>query len=220
MDILEKEFKNLTINKGTGAGGSNTNLYGKKFEDKTNNEENLLNNGFSKVFFDDENNKTNKKNKTKSNKSKFRNFYLIKTFEDKKIIFVKQSNLKKYVKEKYNIELFRFPDEAYIIEYNDDNYDIKILEKKEQHVDGSVETKLWSGPSLKREYELVLGDKFNVDYSFCINSFLQKKLLSEDKKYIILNKILNENNILVFFGDDNDYFNKINNWANHSINNL
>ena len=107
-----------------------------------------------------------------------------------------------------------------IIEYNDDNYDIKILEKKEQHVDGSVETKLWSGPSLKREYELVLGDKFNVYYSFCVNSFLQKKLLSEDKKYIILNKILNENNILVFFGDDNDYFDKINNWANYSINNF
>ncbi len=208
MDILEEEFKNLTINKGTGAGGSNTNFYGKKFEDSTNNEKNLLNDGFSKVYFHNEN------NKSKSNKSKIKNFYLIKTFEDKKIIFVKQTNLKKYVKEKYNIELFRFPDEAYIIEYDNGNCHIKILEKKEQHVDGSVETKLWSGPSLKREYELVLGDKFTVYYSFCVNSFLQKKLLSEDKKYIILNKILNENNILVFFGDDNDYFDKINNWVN------
>ena len=35
-------------NKGTGAGGSNTNLYGKKFEYKTNNESRLLLNGFVK----------------------------------------------------------------------------------------------------------------------------------------------------------------------------
>jgi len=30
--------------------------------------------------------------------------------------------------------------------------EIKIVEKKEQNVEGSVETKLWSSPSLKREY--------------------------------------------------------------------
>lgn len=64
------------------------------------------------------------------------------------------------MKNKYNIELFRYPDEAYLIEYNTGKKVIKILEKKEQKVEGSVETKLWSGSSLKREYELLLGNDF------------------------------------------------------------
>jgi hypothetical protein len=68
------------------------------------------------------------------------------------------------MKNRYNIDLFRCPDEAYIIEYTNGRKVVKILEKKEQHVEGSVETKLWSGPSLKREYELMLGDSFELFY--------------------------------------------------------
>jgi hypothetical protein len=40
------------------------------------------------------------------------------------------------------------------------------------------ETKLWSGPSLKREYEIVLEELFEVEYCFCVSEFLQKKILS------------------------------------------
>lgn len=147
-----------TLNKGTGAGGSNTNYYGKKFEEKTNNQIRLLTDGYIKNSF------TKKPN----------DYYLSKTFEDKTIIFVLQNGFKMYMKNKYNIQLFRCPDEAYIIEYNTGKKVIKILEKKEQNVEGSVETKLWSGPSLKREYELVLGDNFEVYYGFCVSDFLKK----------------------------------------------
>ena len=52
-----------------------------------------------------------------------------------------------------------------------DDYLIKILEKKEQNVEGSVIDKLLSGPSFKREYELVLGSGFEVHYAFCVSSF-------------------------------------------------
>lgn len=38
------------INKGTGAGGSNTNYYGKLFEEKTNNEKRLLGDGYEKTI--------------------------------------------------------------------------------------------------------------------------------------------------------------------------
>jgi hypothetical protein len=118
------------------------------------------------------------------------------------------------MKNKYNIDLFRCPDEAYIIEYNNGKNVIKILEKKEQNVEGSVETKLWSGPSLKREYELILGSKFTVFYGFCVSEFLKKKLVSNEKKYITLNTIFNENNIVVLFGDDENYFETFDNWLN------
>ncbi len=195
------------VNKGTGAGGANTNYYGKKFEDKTNNETRLLSLGYIKINYHSSKN-TNKKNPKND-------YYLSKKFEDKTIVFVLQNGLKTYVKYKYDIELFRCPDEAYIIEYNENpKIIIKILEKKEQNVPGSVETKLWASPSLKREYELVLGDKFKIYYGLCVNSYLENMFLSisTNKKYKILSTILNENDIDVLFGDNEDYFTKIDLW--------
>ncbi len=57
--ILKNENKNRKgkntitgiINRGTGAGGANTNYHGKKFEDKTNNQIRLLNDGYIKNSF-------------------------------------------------------------------------------------------------------------------------------------------------------------------------
>jgi len=91
---------------------------------------------------------------------------------------------------------------------------IKILEKKEQCVEGSVETKLWSSPSLKREYEIILGEEFKIEYSLCLSKFLTNKFKSFDIKFTTLKKILNENNINIFYGDDDDYFIKLNEWIN------
>ena len=199
--IDEKNIEPIFKNKGTGAGGANTNYYGKKFEEKTNNQQRLLEIGYAKNSF------------TKKPKKAY-DYYLSKTFEDKTIVFVLQNGLKMYMKHKYNIDLFRCPDEAYIIEYTSGKKVIKILEKKEQNVEGSVETKLWSGPSLKREYELVLGTEFEVFYGFCVSEFLKNKLISNEKKYTILNTIFNENNIAVLFGDDDNYFEKFDIWVN------
>jgi hypothetical protein len=188
-------------NKGTGAGGANTNYYGKKFEEKTNNEQRLLEMGYIRTSF------------TQKPKKAY-DYYLSKTFDTKTIVFVLQNGLKMYMKTKYNIDMFRCPDEAYIIEYTSGRKVIKILEKKEQNVEGSVETKLWSGPSLKREYELVLGAEFEVFYGFCVSEFLKHKLISNEKKYVTLNTIFNENNIAVLFGDDENYFETFDMWFN------
>ena len=189
----------LTKTKGDGAGGKNTNLYGKKFEELTNNEEQLFVKGYKKTLIT-------------STKSK-NGYYLSKTVADKEITFVIQGGLKLYMEKEYNIKLFRCPDEAYIVKRLNDptRHVLKILEKKEQHVDGSVETKLWSGVALKREYELMCPD-FEICYAFCLSSFLKDKFNSEDKKYKVLNQIFKENNIEVFFGEDADYFEKINEW--------
>jgi hypothetical protein len=203
MNAVE-ENNQVINNKGTGAGGANTNFYGKKFEDKTNNQERLVEIGYVKNSYAKKQKKAN-------------DYYLSKTFEDKTVVFVLQNGLKTYMKYKYNIDMFRCPDEAYIIEYTSGRKVIKILEKKEQNVEGSVETKLWSGPSLKREYELVLDGKFEVYYGFCVSEFLKKKLISNDNKYIILNTIFQENNIDVLFGDDDNYFETIDTWFNNSL---
>jgi hypothetical protein len=204
LNATKENMQLVIINKGTGAGGANTNYYGKKFEEKTNNQQRLLEMRYTKNSF------------TKKPKKAY-DYYLSKTFEDKTIVFVLQNGLKMYMKNKYNIDLFRCPDEGYIIEYTNGRKVIKILEKKEQNVEGSVETKLWSGPSLKREYELVLGAEFEVFYGFCVSDFLKNKLISNEKKYTILNTIFNENNIAVLFGDDENYFETFDTWFNNSL---
>jgi len=118
IDLIDKLLKKENIeelkiiNRGTNAGGSNTNYYGKKFEEKTNNELTLMQNNYIKNNF-------NKKYTC-----------LSKSFQNKTIVFTKQTAFKAYIKFKYNIELFRYPDEAYIIQYNTGKKIIKILEKR------------------------------------------------------------------------------------------
>jgi hypothetical protein len=190
----------ILTNRGAGAGGANTNLHGKRFEEETNNEGRLLEQGFEKILFQ------NKK------VAKY-NYYLQKTSENKTVTFVLQNGLKSYMKEIYKIDdIFRCPDEAYIIDTHDGKCTIKILEKKEQRVEGSVETKLWSAPALKREYEIILGPSFAVEYGFCLSSFLKEKMTSSEKKYLCLNQIFKEQNITVLFGEDETYFDTLDQW--------
>ena len=208
IDKLSKNIKSIDINKdnklkeknkGTNAGGSNTNLHGKKFEKKNCNENRLLNDGFQKKNINYENKKI---------------VYLFKEYEDKQIFFVKQGEFARFMWYKYNIsDIFRYPDEAYIIEYKEGKKIIKILEMKEQRVEGSVETKLWSGPSLKREYEMIIGDNFEIIYAYCISEFLKNKFNSDKKKYKILSSILEEAKIKILCGDDDDYFSHLDNWV-------
>ena len=90
------------INKGTGAGGKNTNLYGKKFEDKTDNTANLLADGFDMCRY---------------SKKKY-DYYLHKKDSTTGInlTHLLQGGLKAYIKRYHGIDLFRHPDEAYIID--------------------------------------------------------------------------------------------------------
>jgi hypothetical protein len=195
---ITKKNDDLIKNKGTGAGGKNTNKNGKSFENITDIETKLIENKYEKKKID---------------KTKY-GYYLYKNIDNNKIIYVSQNGLKLYIKEKFNIELFRNPDEAYIIEKNG-KYIIKILEKKAQNVEGSVETKLWSGPALKREYEIIMGNNFVIEYAFCVSKFLQEKIISDDKKYKVLKQILDESNINIFYGEDCNYFDKIYEWINN-----
>jgi predicted nucleic-acid-binding protein len=47
--------------------------------------------------------------------------------------------------------------------------------------------------------------------------FTKKKFNSDEKKYTVLNTILNENNIDILFGDDGNYFEILDNWINSSL---
>jgi hypothetical protein len=176
---------------------------GKNFELKTNNEVRLEEKGFVRKTMD---------------KTKYGYYYCKLVEEDKEVIYVTQNGMRIFMKREYGKDIFRFPDEAYLIRKVGDGFigkvDVKILEKKSQKCAGSMETKLWSGPSLSREYELMLGSGFRVEYSFCLNHFLGMKLYSgvSGNKYVYLSRILNENGIRVFMGDSDEYFEELDRW--------
>ncbi len=190
-------------NKGIGAGGKETNVKGKEFEELTNNSNNLLKDKYIKKSI---------------NKSKFGHFLNKKIDENVEINFVLQSGLKTYFEHFHKITMFRNPDEAYIIKKGD-TIIVKILEKKEQSVEGSVETKLWAGPSLKREYELILhkhfGEKVKVEYAYTLSKFLQDKMENKTEKFNILKTILEEANIKILYGNNADYLTQLNDWINN-----
>ena len=212
------------MNRGTGAGGANTNLYGCRFENATNNQSRLVRDfGFTVECIG-----TKTKRTATPNLNKPATYCLKRTFSSHTMTFVMQAGLKKYMKHVYGHiprhyevdELFRRPDEAYIVERPSEHRRpiLYILEKKEQNVEGSVETKLWSAPALKREYELVLGEAFDVRYALCVSEFLKQRMAGANTgKYGVLNDILREANITVLFGDDPDYFEMLDAWLDHAM---
>jgi hypothetical protein len=106
----------------------------------------------------------------------------------------------------------RSPDEAYLFE-KDGTFTLKILEKKFQNGPGSVDTKLLAGGGFIQEYEYLLGEKFTVNYAFCISDYLKKNNYeAEDAKSRALRYVLTKNGIAVLFGDDDDYFETLDKW--------
>jgi hypothetical protein len=189
------------INKGTGAGGAKTNYNGLNFEEKTSIENNL-----DKLKY--------VKKEIKINKSKGYYYQYIK--DNINIIYLKKNSFKLYFQKEFNIITYRQPDEAYLIK-NDNKYILKILEKKNQNVEGSVEEKLKTGAFNRREYELMINNteyNFSVVYCFCVSKFLQNKLESDNIKYKNIKKIMEEDKVGLLYGDDDNYIDKLCDWIN------
>jgi hypothetical protein len=180
------------MNRGTGAGGANTNLNGLPFEKKTSNIPHLVEQGFRHVQTD------NTKN----------GFYLTKKFEDdSELVFVTQGGLKKYVKNVFGKHIHRCPDEAYIWKRNG-MYTLYILEKKCQNVPGSVDTKLLAAYGFIKYYERALG--IRTYYGFTLSDFLKNQWCSDTWKEE--RDMFEQDGIPIFFGDDETYFTKLHNW--------
>lgn len=183
----------MAVNRGTGAGGANTNASGLSFEEKTGNQHRLQEGGYSMVAM--------------QGGGKF-SYYM----EKDGVVFMMKGGLKTYMKEKYGVEMFREPDEAYLIK-GPDGTRLKILEKKNQNTEGSVDTKLLAGPGFLEEYKWSLNRAdIHVEYAFCVSSFLKEKILSDKPKWQALRDINKKYGIAVLFGDDEDYFEKLDEW--------
>jgi hypothetical protein len=55
---------------------------------------------------------------------------------------------------------------------------------------------------------------FIISYAFCISKYLQEKFESNQIKYNNMLKIMKEDNIKIFYGENDNYFDVIYEWIN------
>ena len=132
-------------------------------------------------------------------------------------VYLSKDVFKSFFAERYGITLFRSPCEAYVIlpERDGDLIVVKIVEKKAQiENSGSFEPKIWSSISLKKEYEITLGERFHVEYAVCLNSVLEVQYKNLNiRKSNIIQALMQENKVPLFFGEQPDYLRQLNAWT-------
>ena len=176
------------VNKGTGAGGANTNVNGLSYEDKTN---------LEPLYTVLKTEKIDKKTELKT--IKFPNYEI-------SLINANKSKLYKYLKgiNEKNTTLqpaagCKEPDEAYI-----DNVrkTIFIIEKKFQQTEGSVDEKIQTGPFKKFHYSQQFPN-YKIHYIYCLSDWFKRAEYTS-----VLDYLLN-NDIPIFWGNDENYKNNI-----------
>jgi len=136
-------------------------------------------------------------------------YYYEKIFEDKTITFLPGITFKKYMKNIYNIDLYRSAFETYIIKYNTGKCIIKIL----YQIENTINT-LWCASSIKEEFEIILKDTFEIEFKYVVDDSIKNIFETSNKKYDILEQLLIENNIEILFGCNDNYLKILNEWIN------
>jgi len=162
-DDIKKKKKPLTKssnnikNKGTGAGGSNTNKNGLPYEELTDLDDKLI------IL-----NENQYSSKIKFNGS------------EKSFIKTRQSKLFKCMKDDINQNITKAhgcknPDECYI---DKESRNIFIIEKKFQQTSGSVCEKIQTSDFKKWQYERTFPE-FNIIYIYCLSEWFKKNCIAE-----------------------------------------
>lgn len=168
------------INQGTGAGGENTNANGLPFENMTDLSTHhiIIHEGqFSKTI-------------------QFANLN-----SEKQFIYTKQANFRRYMGDRIDNNILalhgaRNPDEVYIDEVN---HNIFIIEKKNQNTSGSKCECIQTAVNKQRNYNRRI-PMYNVVYIYCLSPWFRDNCQAELDD-------LNEDNIPVFWGNEQNYKN-------------
>ncbi len=172
-------------NRGTGAGGANTNKNGLKFEKETEIQEIIKEDNKYYDTYKISNRIYLKKMKSKTSLHKYLNS-----------INEKNNNIK-------IAHGCKQPDECYI-HIDKNGKDIFIIEKKFQNSSGSVCEKIQTGPFKKKHYK-TLFPNYNIHYVYVLSNWFQNNCESEIE-------YLQSNGIPIFWGSKNDYLTDITNY--------
>ena len=151
------------INKGTGAGGSNTNKNGLSYEEKTD-----LTFEFTKI--NGRELSYNEKNFIKTNKTSLHKY--MNSINEKNLEILPAAGCKS-------------PDEAYI---NNASNSLFIIEKKFQQGTGSVDEKIQTG-LFKKEHYGELFPNYKIHYIYCLSDWFKRDEYSSVLKYLKKNNI-------------------------------
>ena len=174
-------------NKGTGAGGSNTNKNGLSYEEITD-----LNDRITIIENKTSSSKIEFNNCNKTSKIKFNNY-------DKTFIKTEKADFFKCMKHYENTYITRahgckHPDECYI---DEDLKNIFIIEKKFQQCSGSVCEKIQTASFKIWQYSRTFPD-FNIVYIYCLSDWFKDNCIAELE-------YLNSENIPYFWGSNKTY---------------
>lgn len=181
------------------SGGKQTNINGLSFEKYTCNYNNLRQDGFVEKSI---------------NSSCKNSFYLMKNIGSKTVYYTTKIGLKHLIKEKFNKDIFKQPDEAYLVHDSlSQKYKLYIIEKKFQNVSGSVDEKLLACDGIRQMYRLAFANidtVVSVEYIFCLSDYF-KNLFENDPsdKYKLIKYIIESYGVKILYGHDTDYFNKL-----------
>jgi len=183
-DLIDTiNIKSKIINKGTGAGGSNTNKNGLPYEEITDLKTNY--NVFEKNPY--------------YNLIKFNN-------SETEFKMTKQSKLFKCMHDNINHNIVKAhgcknPDECFI---DENKKNIFIIEKKFQQIGGSVCEKIQTPDFKIWQYSRTF-PKYNIVYIYCLSEWFKENCKSELE-------YLTYKNVPVFWGNDEEYKTKITNF--------
>jgi len=112
---------------------------------------------------------------------------------------------------KYNISehISREPDEVFLIERESKIPIMIIIEKKNQNTDGSVIDKFGAVDYYITQYAKYYGEYFKIKYIFVISEFLEKKFNEAKKNIKDLKEYLEDKNVKLLYGDNEDYFSNL-----------
>ena len=196
---MSSETKEIKVNKGTGAGGANTNKNGLPYEELTD-----LKTEYSLI---EENKHSKNINFVNSNKlfitTKKGDFFKCLKQNDIIIDYNKREGTVTILEKKIEVVLnmahgCKNPDECFI---DKDNKRIFIIEKKFQQVSGSVCEKIQTPKFKVWQYNRLL-PKYKIVYMYCLSEWFKENCKAELE-------YLKEEKIPVFWGNDNEYKNKL-----------
>jgi hypothetical protein len=193
LNETEENNQLIIVNKGAGAGGTNTNKNGLSYEEITDLKDRFKSCDVNKyddiceIVFEGYDRTFIKANKTALHK------YMNKNGE-KKTDLQPAAGCKQ-------------PDEAYI---DKDNNIVFIIEKKFQQGSGSVDEKIQTGPFKKIHYQ-ELFPNFKIYYIYCLSDWFKR-----DEYKSVLN-YLRQNDIPIFWGSSETYKQDIIEMINSSL---
>jgi hypothetical protein len=181
QEKLAKKDQNKITNKGTGAGGANTNKNGLAYEELTDLTEKL---------------KKNIPIKKGINEVEFEGY-------ERKWIQASKDNLKKYMKEIGELNEnttsapgCKEPDEAYV---DPEQKIIFIIEKKFQQGPGSVDEKIQTSHFKLKHYKKLFPNYNKIYYMYCLSDWFKRDEYKSSLEY------LEDEKIPVFWGSSETY---------------